>query len=85
MVDLQWGADVTNNPPTAEEKIGTIVGVRSGSVVVKLGTGEEVLCRSLKRLHRSLGFFIIPYGRLAKLRYTRGANQMPLLIEVLEG
>jgi hypothetical protein len=75
---------MTNNPPSAEDTIGTIVGIQSGCVVVELGTGELVLCRSLTRLHRPLGFFTVPYGRCAKISCTKGADRMPLLVEVLK-
>jgi hypothetical protein len=75
---------MTTTPPHVEDTIGTIVGVQSRCVVVKLGTGEEVLCRSVKRLHRPLGFFTVPYGRRAKISYTKGTDRMPLLVEVLE-
>jgi hypothetical protein len=62
---------------------GTIVGARAGCVVVQLDTGEEVLCRGLKRLHRPLGFYTIPRGRRARISFTQGADKTPLLIEVL--
>jgi hypothetical protein len=75
---------MANRPPPAEDTIGTIVGVQAGCVVVRLGTGEEILCRSVKRLHRPLGFFTVPFGRRAKISYTRGADKTPLLVEVLK-
>jgi len=75
---------MTSNPPPAEDTIGTIVGIQLGCVVVKLDTGEEVLCRSAKRLHRPLGFFTVPYGQRAKVSYPRVTDRMPLLVEVLK-
>lgn len=75
---------MTNNCASPrEDTIGTIVGVQAGCVVVRLDTGEEVLCRSVARLHRSLGFFSVPYGRRAKISFTKGADKTPLLVEVL--
>jgi hypothetical protein len=75
---------MTNGQAPGEDLIGTIVGLHGNSVVVRLDTGEEVLCRNAKRLHRPLGFFTVPTGRRARIRYTRGADRMPLLVEVLK-
>ena len=72
-----------NSAPPGEDTIGTIVGLQAGCVVVRLDTGKEVLCRSVTRLHRPLGFFSVPYGRRAKSSDTRGADKTPLLVEVL--
>jgi hypothetical protein len=66
------------------DTIGTIVGVQAGCVVVQLDTGDQVLCRSVKRLHRPLGFFTVPYGRRAKISYSKGADKTPILVKVLD-
>ena len=63
---------------------GTIVGIQAGCVVVQLDRGDQVLCRSVARLHRPLGFFNVPYGRRVKIEYSRGNDSTPLLIEVLD-
>jgi hypothetical protein len=67
----------------AQEATGTIIGVQANCVRVQLDTGEEVLCRSVKRLHRPLGFFTVPYGWRARIRYSSHAGRMPLLVAVL--
>ena len=75
---------MTSDSTPRDGAIGNIVAIRAGCIVVKLSTGEEVLCRSLKRLHRPLGFVDVPLGRRARIRYTKGSNALPRLIEVLK-
>lgn len=70
--------------PDVNSVIGTIVGSDGGYVIVQLDSGEEVLCRNAKRLHRPLGFLFVPFGRRARISYTRGSDKMPLLVEVLK-
>lgn len=36
-----------NSAPPREDTIGTVVGIQAGCVVVRLDTGEEVLCPRL--------------------------------------
>jgi hypothetical protein len=71
--------------PGLEEVVGTIVGTRAGCVVVELENGERLLCRSVRRLHRPLGFHSsIPIGRRARVRIAPVAeNRRPLIVEVL--
>lgn len=69
--------------PPAEVAIGTIVGVQSGCVLVQLDTGDHILCRSVKRLHRPLGFLTVPYGRRAKIRLSPEHRRRPLIVAVL--
>ena len=71
-----------NSP--GEETVGTIVGVRAGLVIVQLDSGEHVSCRSVSRLHRPLGCFMVPTGRRARLRYTRGPGRPPLIVEIIK-
>jgi hypothetical protein len=66
-----------------EEAEGTIVGVRAGFVIVQLNSGEHVSC-SVKRLHRPFGFFMVPFGRQARIRYTRGPDRPPLIVEIVK-
>jgi hypothetical protein len=70
--------------PHADEKIGVIVGVRGPNVVVRLESGEEVLCRSAKRLHRPLGFYTVPYGHRARIRYSTKPRRIPMITAVLD-
>lgn len=72
----------TNMEP--QEAFGTIIGTDAGCVVVKLEGGNEILCRSVRRMHRPLGFFMVPIGRRARVRLTpNSANHRPLILEVL--
>lgn len=66
------------------DAIGIIVGVQAGCVVVQLPTEDRVLCRSVTRLHRPLGFLTFPYGRRARISYSNCADKRPLLVEILE-
>jgi hypothetical protein len=50
---------------------------------VQLDTGDEVLCRSLKRLHRPLGFYAVPYCGRAKISYTKGSDNNPYSLKSL--
>ena len=71
-------------PSNLEEVIGTVVVLKGGSVVVRLADGSEVLCRSAMRLHRPLGFHLVPVGRQARVRFHPvKPERMPLLVEVL--
>jgi hypothetical protein len=67
-----------------EDITGIIVDHQGGLVVVDLDTGNQVLCRSVKRLHRPLGCFVFPRGQRARLRYTKGPDKPPLIIEVMK-
>ncbi len=68
----------------ARETVGTITGVKGNGVVVQLSDGTEVLCRSATRLHRPLGFFQVPVGRIARIRFhPTKSEKMPLILEVL--
>jgi hypothetical protein len=66
-----------------EEAIGTIVGMKGALVVVQLEDGSEVLCRSVKRLHRPLGFFRLPLGARVCIRYPQQETKPPLLVRAL--
>lgn len=71
------------NASDSKEVFGTIVGVDAGCVVVGLDNGEEVLCRSVKRMHRPLGYFTVPIGKKVRVRLDSVANRRPLILEVL--
>jgi hypothetical protein len=69
----------------SEEAFGTIVGVDAGCVVVELDNGDEILCRSVKRMHRPLGFFTVPVGKRVRVRlHPVAKNKRPLILEVLD-
>lgn len=63
------------------EAIGTIVGIKGHGVVVQLDDGSEVTCRGMGRIHRMAGCFCLRDGQRYLIRYTRGLDRMPLLIE----
>jgi hypothetical protein len=63
-----------------ELRIGTIVGQRSGCIVIQVG-GEEALCRGLLDLHRVWGFYNLPVGQKVKISQTSGKR--PKIVEVL--
>ena len=73
----------TPNEPAPEEAIGIILGAKDGCVVVQLEDGAEVLCRSIKRLHRPLGFYSMPVGQWACIRYPSKQTRAPLIVRVL--
>jgi len=77
---------MNSEEPHAPEAVGRIIGIKGGSVIVRMDNGDEILCRSAKRLHRPLGFLHVPMGQLARLRFhpTNG-ERMPLILEVLRG
>jgi len=66
------------------EALGTIIGIeRSGLVVVQLADGSRVRTDA-RRLHRPLGFFIVPVGRKVRLRFfPNKPGRMPRIVEVL--
>lgn len=75
----------SHNDPESKEAFGTIVGVEANCVVVDLDDGDEILCRSVKRLHRPLGFYTVPVGRRVRIRmYSVTNNKRPLILEVLD-
>jgi hypothetical protein len=68
----------------ADETTGVLVAVRGPNVVVRLESGEEVLCRNVRRLHRPLGFHTVPYGSRVKIRYSpAGSRRIPLIVAVM--
>jgi hypothetical protein len=75
---------MTSDQPDPEEAVGTILGIKDGSVVVRLANGNDIRCRSAKRLHRPLGFLQVPIGRRARVRFhATKQERMPLIVEVL--
>lgn len=70
--------------PAPEDAIGTIVGLDAGCVLVRLETGDEVLCRGVVRLHRPLGFMTVPYGRRVRIRHVPGQRKRPWIVAVLD-
>ena len=74
---------MNDEPDSPSEAVGTIVGTKGGDVVVRLDNGEELLCRSMRRLHRSLGFYVVPVGRRARIRFPLNERKLPLIVEVL--
>ena len=88
-VDVAVGMIVSflecQNASKSEEAFGTIVGMHAGCVVVELDQGNEVLCRSVKRLHRPFGFFTFPVGKRVRIRlHPVAKNKRPLIVEVLD-
>lgn len=63
------------------EAIGTFVRYGSGEVVLQLADGSEVVCRGVKRMYRKYHIFVLREGMRFRIRYTRGPDRMPLLIE----
>jgi hypothetical protein len=71
-------------PSADREAIGRIVGQENNGLIVELESGEHVICRGIKTLHRKLGYHTLPLGQRAKIRYSDKPGRSPLLIEVIE-
>jgi hypothetical protein len=71
-------------PSANREAIGRIVGHKNNGIVVEFNTGEQVICRGIRTLHRKLGYHTVPIGQRAKIRFSEKPGRLPLLIEVLE-
>lgn len=75
---------MTGEASNPEEAVGTVVGSKGNSVIVRLPSGGEILCRSVRRLHRPLGFMRVPVGRNARIRFHPTTRErMPLIVEVI--
>ena len=66
-----------------EDRIGTIIGLQGGCIIVEMVNGERVSCRGIRRLHQHLGFFDVPAGRRAIIRFRKSQKKQPLLVDVL--
>jgi hypothetical protein len=71
-------------PSANREAIGLVVGHENNGIIVELDTGERLICRGFRTLHRKLGYHAVPIGYQARIRYSDKPGRLPLLIEVLE-